>query len=234
MTAVSRKMRITEISPQMVQEIRSFRLGPIPPDTSTDFTFVPGQFVQISTAPQESAHFAIASAPEDRPLLEFLIKKGKGVAGAMFDLGVGNDLEITGPQGKGFPIDEHKGKNLLLIGVGTGIAPLRSALKSALGRREDFGDLTFVYGVLTPQHFCYMNDLHHWSRNSVHVHLTVTFPEGTSWKGHAGFVQDVLRKIKPSPTNTVALLVGMDQMIQDNTQLLLEMGFAQENILLNY
>ena len=227
-------MRITEITPQMVEEIRSFRLGPMPPDTSTHLTFIPGQFVEIRTAPQESAYFAIASAPEDHHFLEFLIKKGKGVAGAMFELSVGSEVEITGPQGKGFPIDEHKGKNLLLIGVGTGIAPLRSALKSALGKRQDFGDFTFVYGVLTPQHFCYMNDLQHWSRNSVHMHLTVTFPEGTSWKGHAGFVQAVLRRIKPNPTNTVALLVGMNEMIQDNTQLLLEMGFPEGNILLNH
>jgi NAD(P)H-flavin reductase len=227
-------MKITEIVPQMVEEIRSFHLGPIPPNTSRGFNFIPGQFVQISTSPEESSYFAIASAPEDNNGLEFLIKRGKGASKAMFDLSLGSEVDVTGPQGKGFPIDDHKGKNLLLIGVGTGIAPLRSALRSALTRREDFGDLTFVYGVLTPQHFCYMDDLHHWSRSSVQVHLTVTFPEGTSWMGHSGFVQDILKKIKPQPTHTVALLVGMNEMIQENTRLLLEMGFAPGNILLNY
>jgi NAD(P)H-flavin reductase len=227
-------MKITEIIPQMVEEIRSVRLGPIPPNTSLGFNFIPGQFVQIFTSPEESSYFAIASAPEDHTGLEFLIKRGKGASKAMFDLPVGSEVEVSGPQGKGFPIDDHKGKHLLLIGVGTGIAPLRSALRSALTRKGDFGNLTFVYGVLTPRHFCYMDDLHHWSRNSVQVHLTVTFPEGTSWMGHSGFVQDVLKKIKPRPTRTVALLVGMKEMIQENTQLLLEMGFAPEDILLNY
>lgn len=234
MTIQARKMRITEIAPQMVEEIRSFRLSPIPPNTSNGFTFIPGQFVQVRGPQGEPAYFAIASAPEDDTGLDLLVKRGKGVAGALFDLKVGSEVEIIGPQGKGFPIDHHKGKNLLLIGVGTGIAPLRSVLRSALSRRKDFGELTFVYGVLTPQHCCYMDDLHHWSRNSVHVHLTVTFPEGTSWVGHTGFVQDVVRKIKPSPVNTIALLVGMKEMIQENTQLLLEMGFPQADILLNY
>jgi NAD(P)H-flavin reductase len=227
-------MRITQIIPQMVEEIRSFRLGSISPDSIKDFAFIPGQFVQICTQPGESSYFAIASAPEDRNGLEFLIKKGKGASKTMFDLGVGNEVDVTGPQGKGFPIDDHKGKNLLLIGVGTGIAPLRSALRSALTRRQDFGDLTFVYGVLTPQHFCYREDLHHWSRDRVQVHLTVTFPEGTSWTGHSGFVQDVLKKIRPCPVNTVALLVGMNEMVQENTRLLLDMSFSPENILLNY
>ncbi len=234
MTSQSKRMRITHIFPQMVEEIRSFRLGPIPPHTLKGFTFIPGQFVQICTHPGESSYFAIASAPEDHHGLEFLIKRGKGTSKTMFDLNVGSEVDVTDPQGKGFPIDDHKGKNLLLIGVGTGIAPLRSALQSALTRRQDFGDLTFVYGVLTPQHFCYMDDLHHWSRNSVQVHLTVTFPEGTSWIGHSGFVQDVLKKIRPRPVNTVALLVGMKEMVQENTQLLLELGFGQADILLNY
>ena len=234
MTSQSKRMRITHIAPQMVEEIRSFRLGPVPPHTLKDFTFIPGQFVQICTLPGESSYFAIASAPEDHHGLEFLIKRGKGASKTMFDLSVGSEVDVTGPQGKGFPIDDYKGKNLLLIGVGTGIAPLRSALQSALTRRQDFGELTFVYGVLTPQHFCYMDDLHHWSRNSVQVHLTVTFPEGTSWIGHSGFVQDVLKKIRPRPVNTVALLVGMKEMVQENTQLLLELGFGQADILLNY
>ena len=234
MTHQTRKMRITAITPQMVEEIRSFRLGPIPADAALGFHFIPGQFVQITTRPGESSYFAIASPPEDHSGLDFLVKRGKGASWEMFDLSVGSEVDVTGPQGKGFPIHDHKGKNLLMIGVGTGIAPLRSALRSALSQRESFGDLIFVYGVLTPQHFCYLDDLHQWSRNSVQVHLTVTFPEGTSWLGHSGLVQEVLKKIKPRPDNTVALLVGMKEMIQENTQLLLEMGFAPENLLLNY
>jgi NAD(P)H-flavin reductase len=234
MTLQTRKMRITTITPQMVEEIRSFHLCPSPPGTALGFNFIPGQFVQISTSPGESSYFAIASPPEDLTGLDFLVKRGKGASREMFDLSVGSEVDVTGPQGKGFPIAAHKGKNLLMIGVGTGIAPLRSALQSALSQRENFGDLIFVYGVLTPQHFCYMDDLHYWSRNSVQVHLTVTFPEGTSWVGHSGLVQDVLKTIKLRPANTVALLVGMKEMIQENTQLLLEMGFAPEDLLLNY
>jgi len=234
MTLPARRMRLAEITPQTVEEIRSFRLEPLPSGNNKDFNFISGQFVQVIPAPGETSYFAIASAPEDHGSLEFLIKRGKGASEILFDLKVGNEVEVIGPQGKGFPIDEHKGKNLLLVGVGTGIAPLRSTLRSAIRRRNNFGDITFVYGVLTPQHFCYANELTQWGQDHVQVHLTVTYPEGTSWTGHTGFVQDILKKIRPKPENTVALLVGMKEMVQENTQLLLEMGFPNEDILLNY
>jgi sulfhydrogenase subunit gamma (sulfur reductase) len=235
MTISPQRMKIAKIQHQMIDEIRNFRLEPVSPSGSAGFTFIPGQFVQILQHRKTVANFAIASAPEDRTYLDLLIKKHRGVAGTLFEKQVGDEVEITGPHGKGFPIDEHKGKNLLLVGVGTGIAPLRSVLRSALNRREDFGELTLVYGVLTPKHLCYPTDLEEWGRHcSIALYLTVTFPENNSWAGHKGFVQDVLKNISPHPENTVALLVGMNEMIMQNTALLMEMGFSKEDILLNF
>lgn len=234
MTASFRRMKITAITPQKVEEIRCFRLEPLSPAGPELFSFIPGQFVQVQTAPGEISYFAIASAPRQGPYFELLVKRGKGAAGALFDLPVGGEVEVTDPQGKGFPIDRHRGQNLLLIGVGTGIAPLRAVLLSALGRRGDFGELTFVYGVLTPDHLCYPEDLRRWPREGVRVHLTVTFPEGTGWTGRSGFVQDLIKDLRPDPANTVALLVGMKEMVEANTRLLQELGFPGEKILLNF
>ena len=229
-----RRMRITGVTPQKVEDICIFRLEPVSGPDSEVFSFIPGQFVQIHTAPEAISYFAIASPPDEGRSLEFLVKKGKGAAGALFGLGVGDEVEMTAPQGKGFPIDQYKGHNLLLIGVGTGIAPLRSVLRSALSRREEFGELIFVYGVLTPDHFCYSEEMEDWSRSRVQVHRTVTYPEGTGWIGQQGFVQDVLKGLRPGPENSVAMLVGMKEMVEENTRLLLELGFPKEKILLNY
>ncbi len=229
-----RRMRLSQVTPQMVEEIRSFRLEPIQAGAGRGFDFIPGQFVQLRTGGGDASYFAIASSPEEKPYLDILVKRGKGASKALFDLAVGQEVEVIGPQGKGFPIDQYKGKDLLFIGVGTGIAPLRSTLRSALGHRQDFGRITFVYGVLTPNHFCYLDDLHAWSRNSVDVRLTVTFPEGTSWVGDSGFVQDIVRKMRPNSRDTVAMLVGMKEMIEDNTRLLTDLGFPAQHILLNY
>ncbi len=234
MTTSFRKMRITDISPQRVKEIRHFRFVPVSPPDAALYQFIPGQFVQVRTGPEEVSYFAIASGPGEGEYFELLVKEGKGTSGVLFNLDVGAEVEMTDPMGRGFPIDQYQGHDLLLLGVGTGIAPLRSVIKSALSRRADFGSLTFVYGVLTPDHLCYGKDLDHWSHDGVKVHLVVTDAEGTDWQGRSGFVQDILKDLKPHAENTVVMLVGMKEMVEENTQLLLEMGFPQERILLNF
>lgn len=234
MTPRAFKMKIAEIIPQKLEEIRRFRLEPATADHSEVQAFIPGQFVQIRTGPDESTYFAIASGPGDCPFLEFLIKRGKGVAGRMFDLEIGSEIEVTAPQGKGFPIDAYPGQNLLLVGVGTGIAPLRSVIRTALGKPKRFGAISFVYGALTPDHLCYPDDIRDWDRQGIRTHLIVTNFGESAWTGPSGFVQDLLLKIRPSPVNTVAMLVGMREMIEQNTHLLLELGFPRDKILLNF
>jgi NAD(P)H-flavin reductase len=230
------KMRISAIRRQSVPgetELRYLRLEPITGETP-NFDFIPGQFLMINHAGCKPGYFAIASAPGEGDYFDLLIRRGQGASGAVCDLEVGAEVEVAGPQGKGFPIEPHRGKNLLLIGVGTGIAPLRSVIRAAVKERGRYGRIMCFYGALTPQHLCFHEELGAWPEWGVETFLTVTDPNGQPWQSHVGFVQHHVGRISPSPKETVAMLVGMPEMIQENTELLRRLGFLPDAILLNY
>lgn len=227
------KMRVNKVIPE-TSDIKSLRLASHDGKWGTVFPFVPGQIVVLSLPDLKPAYFAIASAPEEHGYLDILIKQGKGTSGAIFGLEAGAEIEVSNPTGKGFPLDTHKGKNLLLVSVGTAISPMRSVLRSLLRRRGEFGDVMLFHGVLTPQHFPYEAEMEDWSKQGIQVHRTVTFPENTDWTGHSGFVQDILEKVRPNPQNRIVYLAGMQEMVEQTTELLKRMGFPAENILLNY
>lgn len=225
-------MRIAAIEPQGVEELRSVRLVSAS-DTAPDFDFIPGQFLHIRIPSGDASYFAIASAP-GHAHYEVLVKRAQGASRELFELPVGASVQVVGPQGKGFPLAGYEGFDVLLIGVGTGIAPLRSLVGWALARRREFGRLTLLYGVLTPPHCCYRNDFATWLTSGVDARVTVTSTGGCSWSGPVGFVQDLLPTLRVDPHRTVACLVGMKEMVQANTERLRELGLPAERILLNF
>jgi NAD(P)H-flavin reductase len=225
-------MRIATIEPQGVEELRSVRLVSAS-ETAPDFEFIPGQFLQIRTPSGDASYFAIASAP-GHTYYEVLVKRAQGASRELFDLPVGALVHIVGPQGKGFPLASYAGFDVLLIGVGTGIAPLRSLVGWALSRRPEFARLTLLYGVLTPPYCCYRNDFAAWQTAGVDVRVTVTSTGGCDWTGPVGFVQELLPTLRIDPDRTVACLVGMKEMVQANTERLRAIGLPAERILLNF
>src|SRR5690242_8602121 len=108
----------------------------------------------LRVAGQDPAYFAFASAPEDSDL-EVLVKQKAGPSGVIYDLQPGDTIELVGIAGRGFPLDQHKHRDLVFVAMGTGVAPLRSALRHCLKRKDEFGRLVVLYGARTPDDFCY-------------------------------------------------------------------------------
>ncbi|HUJ79089.1 MAG TPA: hypothetical protein VLY45_02095 [Nitrospiria bacterium] len=231
------KMRITESRRQARPddvELRYVRLEPVAGEPAPQFDFIPGQFLVIGRTGFKPGYFAIASAPGEGNYFDLLIRRGQGMSGALCELEIGANVEVSGPQGKGFPLEPHRGKNLLLIGVGTGIAPLRSVIRAVSRDRDRYGRIMCFYGVLTPHHLCFHDEIRAWREWGVETFLTVTDPGGEPWHSHVGFVQQQVARVGPSAEETVAMLVGMPEMIQENTELLRRLGFLPDAILLNY
>ncbi|MBI1821281.1 MAG: hypothetical protein HY036_00365 [Nitrospirae bacterium] len=225
-------MRVKEIIPFYDGTLCHIRLEWV--NASDRFNFNTGQFVMLSlTHEEKGAYFAIASAPEENESLDFLIKKTSGIGEKLLNRKVGDIVRLEGPLGKGFPIDQYKGKHLLLIGVGTGIAPLRSVYRSVILRRSDFRYVHLYYGVLTPAHFCHREEIRELRKKDIQVFLTVTTPDA-DWAGRTGFVQNHFAEAAPDPENSVALLAGMKEMIDQSREELLRIGFKPDQILINY
>ena len=229
----TRSLIITHRSEQG-RDTRSFRMLPEGTRSTHQLSFVPGQVAVLQAGDGQSAYFAFASAPEDEEL-EFLIKRrGSGAAEAIFDMQPGQRLVIAEITGRGFVLDEHRGKDLIFVAMGTGIAPLRSALRHVLQRSHDFGQIVVLYGARTPPDFCYQDETESWQAAGVELRQVISRPDGHDWSGPTGYVQSLLDHILPDLSAPVALVCGSSEMIEQTRDRLQVMGFAPEAILTNY
>ncbi len=196
--------------------------------------FRPGQVALLEAGELPPAYFAFASAPEDREL-EFLIKRTNDPASrVLYEMSTGDRVRLAGVVGRGFPLDEQRGRDLVFIAMGTGVAPLRSALRHAIARRKDFAQIVVLYGARTPDHFCYTDEADAWESAGVELRRVVSRPDGHDWSGPTGYVQSLLDHVLPDLRDPVALVCGSREMIDQTRARLHEMGFKPEAVLTNY
>lgn len=195
--------------------------------------FVPGQVAMLRVAGHEPAYFAFAGAPED-PDLEVLVKQKTGASHAIYEMQAGDAIELAGIAGHGFRMDQHKHRDLIFVAMGTGVAPLRSALRHALKRKGDFGRLVVLYGARTPDDFCYRDETDAWEDAGVELRQVISRPDGHDWAGPTGYVQSLLDNVLPDLESPVALVCGSKEMIDQTRERLGKMGFKPEEILTNY
>ncbi|HTG94438.1 MAG TPA: hypothetical protein VL866_17720 [Pyrinomonadaceae bacterium] len=228
-TSYSKQLLITSVRPQ-ARDIKSFDLSLAEPG---EISFLPGQVAILKVKNEAPAYFAFASAPEDREL-EVLVKKKIGASNIIFDMREGETIELTGIAGHGFALDAQKGKDLVFVGMGTGVAPLRSALRNVLRRKRDFGQLVVLYGARTPDDFCYRDETQSWEDAGVELRQVISRPDGHDWSGPTGYVQSLLDHVLPELSSPVALVCGSLEMINQTRDRLQKMGFKSEDILTNY
>jgi NAD(P)H-flavin reductase len=184
-------------------------------DCSNDpFFFQQGQFISVPGDNGKSSYFAVASSPACADRFEILVKNMNPLTERLFQKKVGDTVALQGPLGKGFPLEPYTGMNLLFVGVGTAIAPLRSTLLAALDRRSDFNRIELYFGTLTPNHIYFGEEMARWHEKGATVHITVTYPDET-WDSHSGFVQEILRQCPDPLHQTVVYLCGMKEMVED-------------------
>lgn len=215
------------------RNIRSFDLKPAKSAASHGVTFIPGQVAVLRIGDEEPAYFAFASAPED-PELEILVKRTVGASVALFEMKPGEHVELLDVAGHGFDLDREKGRDLVFVAMGTGVAPLRSALRHVLSRKDKFGQLVVLYGARTPDDFCYRDETQSWEDAGVELRQVISRPDGHDWSGPTGYVQSLLDHVLPDLKSPVALVCGSREMIVQTRDRLQQMGFALEAILTNY
>jgi len=178
-------------------------------------------------------YFAIASEPGCTDYYEFVIKERPGIASLLTQMEPGATVEVDGPMGKGFDLSPFRGFNVYLIGVGTGIAPLRSVWRDMLSHRDDYGDIAIYAGFLTPCHRLLTDELESLAEHNIEVSVSVKVGS-EAWDGPIGYVQEALHLDAPSGENAVACLAGMNAMVDACRETLHNLGFDDSRILLNY
>jgi NAD(P)H-flavin reductase len=228
-SAATQTLVITRVREQ-AQHIRSFDLATF--DNSTA-QFKPGQVAILRIQDEGPAYFAFASSPED-PELQILVKRTVGASVALFEMNEQDTVDLLGIAGNGFDLNAQAGRDLVFVAMGTGVAPLRSALRCVMNRRERFGELVVLYGARTPDEFCYKDEVDDWEKAGVQLRRVISRPDGHDWSGRTGYVQSLLDNVLPELQSPVALVCGSREMIIQTKDRLQQMGFAAEDILTNY
>lgn len=196
-----------------------------------NFSFMPGQVAQISVFGAGEATFVINSDPANRDYLQFSVMNVGCVTSKIHALSVGSQVGLRAPLGNWFDLEFLKGKNIVIVGGGLGLAPLRPLLLYIIRNKKDFGDITLVYGARSPDDLCYKRDIRTWeSEGLIKVVLTIDSPS-PGWEYKVGFVPVVLEKAAPSPENAVAITCGPPIMIKFVLMGLAQLGFKADNII---
>jgi NAD(P)H-flavin reductase len=212
--------------------VKTFKLKFQNEEEANAFNFKAGQFGEYSAFGEGESTFCIASAPTRKGYIECTFRETGKVTSGLADLEEGSTMGFRGPFGNTFPMDEWKGKSLVFIAGGIALPPMRCVIQNALDLRENFKDITIVYGAKSVNDLVYKDELKEWAdRPDVNLVTTVD-PGGETpdWKGEIGFVPTIVDKTAPSPENTIAIVCGPPIMIKFTFPVLEKLGFKDNQI----
>jgi NAD(P)H-flavin reductase len=199
-------------------------------DLMHNFFFEPGQVGQISVFGFGESTFVINSPPSKKDYLQFSIMKTGVNTTAIHNLSEGEKVGLRAPLGNWFPYKDMEGKKIIFVGGGIGLAPLRPLIFYVLENKQKYKDLTLLYAAKTPEDYCFKYDIANWEK-SKDIKLIQTIDNACyGWDREVGLCADVLERIAPPPTNTVAVVCGPPIMIKFTLQVLKKLKFEDEMI----
>lgn len=211
-------------------DIKTFRVEAL--EGGKCFEHMPGQCAMLSIPGVGEAMFSITSSPTVKEYQEFSIKKCGCLTSWLHQMDVGQQITIRGPYGKPFPVDDElKGKDLLFIAGGVGLAPLHSVINYVLDKRDSYGKVDVVYGSRSKEDLLDLEEIQtRWMdpKNDIDVHLTIDRAQ-EGWDGHVAFVPTYVKELGFDPNKTV-LVCGPPIMIKFVLQALTELGFEKTQI----
>jgi len=210
--------------------IKTFTMQLKDKNVQKSFRQQPGQCAMVGIPGVGESMISICSSPTQKGSLQFSIMKMGKVTSALHELEPGDTAMLRGPYGKAFPVKEWKGKKILCIGGGIGLAPLRPIINYVRDNREDYAGLNIIYGARTPEDLVFLDELKDLKKKkTATVHLTVDV-EAKGWKGNVGFVPQYLLDLKPSPRDTIAITCGPPIMIKFVLENLVKLKFKEDQI----
>jgi sulfhydrogenase subunit gamma (sulfur reductase) len=214
----------------LATEIRMFQVELDDPEERERFAYQPGQFAFVSAFGMGEAPFGLASTVDRSPVLEFAINRVGTVTAALHRLEKGDVVGVRGPFGNWFPMDQMRGKNVVLLGGGIGGAPLRPVIHTILDHRADYGRLTILWAARLPSLLIFTDEFDEWrAAQDTELHLTVDQGD-EAWTGNVGLITELLEKVAPSPENAVTVTCGPPVMIKFTLLTLEMLGFAPEQM----
>jgi len=192
----------------------TFTLTLEPADGQPLAGFAPGQFSMLYVYGVGELPISISGDPNEPGRLVYTVRSVGRATQALVSRLPGEVVGVRGPFGRPWPLEAARGKDVLIVAGGIGLAPLRAAIYDILQRRDDYVRLIVLYGARSPKDLLFRRQLAAWGRlPDTQVLATVDYG-GTSWRGHVGVVTTLFRQVRLHPSQTVALVCGPEIMMR--------------------
>jgi len=208
--------------------IKTFVLKP-----KEKITFATGQFIELGLKGVGEAPFTPSSSPYETNQIEVTIMKAGNLTDKLHSIKKSATVTLRGPYGKGYPVEQFYDKDVVIVGGGVGMAPLRSFLLTLLAQKEKFKRLVLCYGAKTPQDIVYKDGFEKWMKEKKLEVYRIVDKKDSSWNEAEGVVPVLLDKFKTNLDNSVAIVCGPPIMMKFTTFKLLGLGYKPENIYLS-
>jgi len=202
-------------------------------DGGNDNQFQPGQFSMLWVFGVGELPISISGNPAHHDGLMYTVRSVGQATHALVSQAAGNAVGVRGPFGKGWPLEEARGRDVVVVAGGIGLAPLRPLIHHILQNRQEYGRLVVLYGARSPRDLLYRKELAAWTReDETQVLVTVDYG-GLSWRGHVGVVTTLFKYARLQPRRSVAMVCGPEIMMRFVTRELETQGLAREDIYLS-
>ena len=198
-----------------------------------EFSFRTGQFVELTLPGIGEAPFTPSSDPNIKEKFDVTIMKAGKMTGFLHEAQKNISVGIRGPYGKGYPLEKFFGKDVLIVGGGVGLAPLRSLLFALFSQIDKYNKVVLRYGSRSPSDIVYKNAIPKWAKKAK-VDIVTTVDVGSpEYTGKVGLVTTILSDLPVNLDNAIAIVCGPPIMMKFVTLKLLDLGFKPGQIYLS-
>jgi len=224
--------------PYLVQSVSketpdTFTLKLAPEPGANGGSFRPGQFSMLWVFGVGELPISISGNPAEHDQLVYTVRSVGQATNALVSQRVGAGVGVRGPFGTGWPVDAARGRDVIVVAGGIGLAPLRPVVYEVLKHRGDYGRLVVLYGARSPHDLLYRKELASWAKQKdTQVLVTVDYG-GLSWRGHVGVVTTLFKYARLKPAQSVAMVCGPEIMMRFVARDLLSHGLSRNDIYLS-
>jgi len=226
-------MTAARVASVMKETHDTFTLCLEPAESEPLPAFAPGQFSMLYVFGVGELPISISGDPHEPGRLVHTVRSVGKATNALVNLKPGAWVGVRGPFGTSWPLEAARGRDVLIVAGGIGLAPLRSAIHEVLRHRDDYVRLMVLYGARSPKDLLYRRQLADWGRLADTQVLTTVDYGGVNWRGYVGVVTTLFRYVRLHPAGTTVMICGPEIMMRYVIREVEKRGIPPEQIYLS-
>jgi NAD(P)H-flavin reductase len=192
--------------------------------------FAAGQFTMLLAYGVGEVPISISGDPATPEILRHTVRDVGSVSHALVTAPVGATLGVRGPFGVGWDVHRGRGRDVVIVAGGIGLAPIRPAVLEVCADRRSFGRVLLLYGARTPEEILFSEDLRAWSDDhDIDVEVIVDHGQH-AWNGRVGLVTRLIERAQFEADDAFALVCGPEVMIRHSARALTERGVSASRV----